>query len=68
MFSFAPHCYFASQALPAVAESLCIVEMGSADASTSEVTSGYTKGGLNLNIGLQNGVLLRTVLGMQHIA
>ena len=64
-----PHCWFSllrclPQALPAVAESLCIVEMGSADASTSEVTSGYTKGGLNLNIGLQNGVLLRTVLGM----
>ena len=55
---------FFCQALPAVAESLCIVEMGGADASTSEVTSGYTKGGLNLNIGLQNGVLLRTVLGM----
>ena len=46
------------QALPAAPESLCIVEMGgheSADGQTSV-------GGLYLNIGLQNGVLLRTVL------
>lgn len=45
------------QALPAAAESLCIVEMGGGD--NEEIAS---RGTLYLNIGLQNGVLLRTVL------
>ncbi|EDV29081.1 uncharacterized protein TRIADDRAFT_49802 [Trichoplax adhaerens] len=47
------------QALPTVPESLCIVAMGSGDSSESEqgVLSTYY-----LNIGLQNGVLLRSVL------
>lgn len=44
------------QALPAAPESLCIVEMGSSGDRT------FTVGGLFLNIGLQNGVLLRTAL------
>jgi splicing factor 3B subunit 3 len=48
------------QALPAAAESLCIVEMGAGEAG-SEGEPG-TSGSLYLNIGLQNGVLLRTVL------
>ncbi len=43
------------QALPAGAESLCIVEMGGGGEMGSS-------GGLFLNIGLQNGVLLRTAL------
>ncbi len=43
------------QALPAGAESLCIVEMGGRG-------EGGSTGGLFLNIGLQNGVLLRTAL------
>eukprot|EP00118_Oscarella_pearsei_P025484 m.308260 g.308260 ORF g.308260 m.308260 type:complete len:1220 (+) comp43647_c0_seq1:82-3741(+) len=48
------------QALPAPSESLCIIEMGgeSADGDTGNIGIG----GLFLNIGLQNGVLLRTVL------
>jgi splicing factor 3B subunit 3 len=45
------------QALPASPESLCIVEMGS-----YEDDAGGSASGLYLNIGLQNGVLLRTVL------
>lgn len=55
------------QALPAAAESLCIVEMGGGDSSntgpggSSDDNTG-TRGILYLNIGLQNGVLLRTVL------
>ena len=44
------------QALPAGAESLCIVEMGRGEGA------GGSAGGLFLNIGLQNGVLLRTAL------
>jgi len=43
------------QALPAQAESLCIAEMGGGEADS-------THGMLYLTIGLQNGVLLRTVL------
>lgn len=43
------------QALPAAAESLCIVEMGGGDEEGG-------RGTLYLNIGLTNGVLLRTVL------
>lgn len=55
------------QALPAAAESLCIVEMGGGDSSSTgpgannEDSTG-ARGILYLNIGLQNGVLLRTVL------
>ncbi|KAG0434967.1 hypothetical protein HPB47_018757 [Ixodes persulcatus] len=44
------------QALPATPESLSIVEMGLAEMDPS------SQGVLYLNIGLQNGVLLRTVL------
>ncbi|KAK7114295.1 hypothetical protein V1264_000378 [Littorina saxatilis] len=49
------------QALPAPSESLCIVEMGGTEAKEETGETG-TVGGLYLNIGLQNGVLLRTVL------
>jgi splicing factor 3B subunit 3 len=42
------------QALPTLPESLCIVEMGA--------TEDGSHGTLYLNIGLENGVLLRTVL------
>lgn len=48
------------QALPAAAESLCIVEMGAGETGGEGETG--TTGSLYLNIGLQNGVLLRTVL------
>lgn len=48
------------QALPAAPESLCIVKMG-AESDEAEV-GGVSAGGLFLNIGLQNGVLLRTGL------
>ncbi|XP_072013068.1 splicing factor 3B subunit 3-like [Amphiura filiformis] len=47
------------QALPAPAESLCIVEMGGSEGEAGEKP---VTGGLFLNIGLQNGVLLRMVL------
>lgn len=47
------------QALPATPESLCIVEMGGHE---REGETAGTSGQLFLNIGLQNGVLLRTVL------
>lgn len=49
------------QALPSAPESLCLVEMGIAD---STETDGNTQasGSLHLNIGLSNGVLLRTSL------
>lgn len=47
------------QALPALPEALCIVEMGVGE--TREGGAGV-QGTLYLNIGLQNGVLLRTVL------
>lgn len=49
------------QALPAPAESLCIVEMGAGDSKTQEEGS-TSQTNLYLNVGLQNGVLLRTVL------
>ncbi|XP_064640228.1 splicing factor 3B subunit 3 [Lineus longissimus] len=49
------------QALPAPPEALCIVEMGGTEAKEETGEAG-TIGGLFLNIGLQNGVLLRTVL------
>lgn len=52
------------QALPSPAESLCLVEMGIGE--TEEDEDGILRVGGNgstyLNIGLQNGVLLRTVL------
>lgn len=44
------------QALPAAPESLCVVEMGGGG------DRAFSVGGLFLNIGLQNGVLLRTAL------
>lgn len=46
------------QALPASPESLCIVEMGSRGKSTKDLSMER----LYLNVGLQNGVLLRTVI------
>uniref|UniRef100_A0AAY5L0G0 Splicing factor 3B subunit 3 n=1 Tax=Esox lucius TaxID=8010 RepID=A0AAY5L0G0_ESOLU len=49
------------QALPAQPESLCIVEMGGVEKEDELGVKG-TIGFLYLNIGLQNGVLLRTVL------
>lgn len=49
------------QALPAPAEALCIIEMGGTEAREETGERG-TAGGLFLNIGLQNGVLLRMVL------
>ena len=49
------------QALPAAPESLCIVEMGGRGGGESE-RGLISAGGLFLNIGLQNGVLLRTAL------
>ncbi|MEQ2209356.1 hypothetical protein XENOCAPTIV_029007 [Xenoophorus captivus] len=48
-------------ALPAQPESLCIVEMGGVE-KQDEIGEKGTIGFLYLNIGLQNGVLLRTVL------
>ncbi|XP_037069404.1 splicing factor 3B subunit 3-like [Pollicipes pollicipes] len=47
------------QALPAAPESLCVVEMGGTEGADGEPG---LQGSLYLNIGLQNGVLLRTVL------
>ena len=47
------------QALPDAAESLCIAEMGGTEERDGEPG---LAGQLYLNIGLQNGVLLRTVL------
>ncbi|XP_041454147.1 splicing factor 3B subunit 3-like [Lytechinus variegatus] len=49
------------QALPAPAEALCIIEMGGTEAREDTGERG-SSGGLFLNIGLQNGVLLRMVL------
>ncbi|KAL9701788.1 hypothetical protein quinque_005229 [Culex quinquefasciatus] len=48
------------QALPSAAESLCIVEMGTGESNEEGTVS--TAGCFYLNIGLTNGVLLRTVL------
>ena len=48
------------QALPALPESLCLVEMGGGGGREGEGLG--TVGGLFLNIGLTNGVLLRTAL------
>lgn len=56
------------QALPFAAESLCIVEMGSGetiktgDDDEDEVAVSSKSGTIYLNIGLCNGVLLRTIL------
>lgn len=58
------------QALPSPAESLCLVEMGHTESSTSNANdepnersnAGKGSGTIYLNIGLSNGVLLRTVL------
>lgn len=56
------------QALPSPAESLCLVEMGHTESSNNpndeqnERTNVSSKGTIYLNIGLSNGVLLRTVL------
>lgn len=50
------------QALPYTAESLCIVEMGMADSKDQSEVSGTANTLIYLNIGLSNGVLLRTVL------
>jgi splicing factor 3B subunit 3 len=49
------------QALPFAAESLCLVEMGATETTNEEGTT-QTTGQIYLNIGLSNGVLLRTVL------
>lgn len=48
------------QALPATPESLCVVEMTSGNREAIRDPS--SSGKLYLNVGLQNGVLLRTVL------
>lgn len=50
------------QAIPAMPESLCIVEMGASDGGSSDEPGMNSLSMLYLNIGLQNGVLLRTVL------
>lgn len=54
------------QALPSPAESLCLVEMGYSEPVTKTDDDDHPRGQgtstIYLNIGLQNGVLLRTVL------
>jgi len=50
------------QALPASPESLCIVEMGQPSPDSTMGADPVSVGGLFLNIGLQNGVLLRTAV------
>ena len=53
------------QSLPSLPESICILEMGSSTNNTGEGTSREENkaiGGLYLNVGLQNGTLLRSVL------
>ncbi|KAJ8941332.1 hypothetical protein NQ318_004776, partial [Aromia moschata] len=50
------------QPLPVCAESLCIVEMGCTDRDPDNAAAASTTSTLYLNIGLQNGALLRTVL------
>ena len=53
----------ASQSLPAAAEALCIVEMSCADhENAASLHESQLTSTLFLNIGLQNGALLRTVL------
>ncbi|KAG0729789.1 Splicing factor 3B subunit 3 [Chionoecetes opilio] len=60
-FEMDPDCLtlLGMQALPALPESLCVIEMGVQESVDGEPR---TLGALYLNIGLQNGVLLRTVL------
>lgn len=57
-------CPRSMQALPSPAESLCLVEQGIGETEEDEdgVTMKSGKGSIYLNIGLQNGVLLRTIL------
>lgn len=50
------------QALPSSPESLCLVEMGVADSTDNENGNIQSNGAYHLNIGLSNGVLLRTSL------
>lgn len=50
------------QPLPCCAESVCIVEMGSTEKDSEDAVAASTSSTLYLNIGLQNGTLLRTVL------
>lgn len=50
------------QPLPCCAESVCIVEMGCTEKDPEDAASASTTSTLYLNIGLQNGTLLRTVL------
>lgn len=50
------------QALPSSPESLCLVEMGIADSIDTESGNTQSTGSFHLNIGLSNGVLLRTSL------
>ncbi|XP_026816717.1 splicing factor 3B subunit 3-like [Rhopalosiphum maidis] len=50
------------QAIPAMPESLCIVEMGTSDGGSLDEPEMTSLSTLYLNIGLQNGVLLRTIL------
>ncbi|CAG9837474.1 unnamed protein product [Diabrotica balteata] len=52
----------AMQPLPVCAESLCIVEMGCTERDPDNAAAASTTSTLYLNIGLQNGTLLRTVL------
>lgn len=50
------------EALPVCAESLCIVQMGCTERDPDNAAAASTTSSLYLNIGLQNGALLRTVL------
>ena len=50
------------QALPATPESLCLVEMAGGHGTRDGARDPSSSGKLYLNVGLQNGVLLRTVL------
>lgn len=52
------------QALPASPESLCMVEMGrgAPEGTVGVAADPVSIGGMFLNIGLQNGVLLRTAV------
>lgn len=51
-----------TEALPVCAESLCIVRMGGSDRDSENSSAANSTSALYLNIGLQNGALLRTVL------
>lgn len=65
IMSLDPNDYFAARAtqpLPVCAESLCIVEMGCTERDPENAAAASTTSTLYLNIGLQNGTLLRTVL------